>query len=253
MEGDAAGEYGLDTFENLADYVQRGLAEERRLVKMPDKIYRSSASGPDHPIGAPPMFPWPPPLASAQQSLLRSLFSRDSQNSSFADIDDRLTSALDAKGYFEKSYYQVPGGFAVVTRLEQIEADGRSKTVPERWSVDPPRLTNFSLDGYSALFSASSGYYRIIVFIVTNVPFAQSDKRFSQQEASAWLHSGLNELPESIGLLHYPPDIACTVQIYEFMSTGKKDSAPAFTLQPGRLDAHTHLLQSGLSMAFGIF
>ncbi len=172
------------------------------------------------------------------------LIRRDSQIQTFRDVNRLLTSALDRNGYVEKSYYAVPLGFALVTRLEQIDLDGRSKVPPARWSAGPQTPTNFSLSAYvRALLTANPGYYRLIVLIVTRVPFTQSEREITQSEAALWLRAGLNILPESIGARLYEPDVMCTALIYEF--EGKGSAAPRILL-PSRLDAHTHLANSGL-------
>ena len=71
-----------------------------------------------------------------------------------SDIDVALVEALDATGYYDKAYFSVPDGFALVTRLEQIEANGKSLQPPDRWSVQVKPLREFSLPAYlQALFS----------------------------------------------------------------------------------------------------
>ena len=149
-----------------------------------------------------PKFPWPPPRASATAEIPRRFFSSESgELLRLRDVKRALQAALESCGYFEKSYYSVPSGFAMVTRLEQINHDGTSKKPPDRWAVEVQRLRKFSLKAYlKALFSANPGYYRIIVFAVTT-PFYQTEEIVSRKEAMEWLWSGLNELPDSIGQL----------------------------------------------------
>ena len=201
--------------------------------------------------GGIPQFPWPPPVASATQVVPRNLLT-GSRVKILKDVDELLTSALNINGYVEKSYYAVPQGFAIVTRIEQIELDGRSKTRPARWSTDPSPLTEFSISAYiRALFTANPGYYRIIVFVVTNVPFTQSDRQLSRSEGIAWLRAGLNILPESIGAEGYTPDVICTALIYEFEQRGGQGSVSTRILLPSRLDAQTHLNKSGLLRSLG--
>jgi hypothetical protein len=158
-------------------------------------------------------------------------------------------SALTVTGYVERSYYAVPEGFALVTRLEQINADGTPKMQPQRWSVEAPRLASFSLSGYlSALFQAAPGYYRLIVFIVTPVPFYQVDAQITGATAERWLAGGLNKLPESIAAQPYKNDVICSALIYEFR---REDGQPD-VLVPGLLDGQTHMRQSGITRALGL-
>ena len=91
----------------------------------------------------------------------------------------------------------------MVTRLEQYEEDGTSKVPPDRWSVDVLPLRTFSLSDYiRALFQANPGYYRIIIFVVTPVPFVESSATVSRDEAMEWLRTGLNKLPASLNTSH---------------------------------------------------
>jgi hypothetical protein len=161
------------------------------------------------------------------------------------DDDQRLTAALDANGYFESSYYAVPDGFALVTKMEQIRADGAPESDPARWSLAAPRLTEFSLSGYlRALFAAHPGHYRVIAFIVTPHAFRQSETRPTAEEAAAWLGGGLDRLPAPLGALELGPDSACTALIYEFVRPTESDE-PRFQ-NPGSLPGRIHLQKSGL-------
>jgi len=191
-----------------------------------------------------PQFPWPPPSASAREVLPRTLF----HGSHLVDIDRTLSNALHKNGYAETSYYAVPSGFALVTRLEQIDIDGRSKSPPGRWSVDAlARMSSFSLKGYiNALFIADPGRYRVIVFVVTDVPFRESDTQISKEEALGWLRDGWNVLPSIIGERPFTADVNCTALIYEFEKKGNSTRI----LLPSGLGAHAHLIQSGILGAF---
>jgi len=159
-----------------------------------------------------------------------------------------LQGALLSCGYFEKSYYSVPDGFAMATRLEQINRDGTSKEPPDRWAVEIQRLRKFSLKAYLvALFTANPGYYRIIVFIVTPTPFYQARRMVSRQEAMDWLGSGLNELPHSIGQLEYSEEYKCTALIYEYEQPNPGE--PGELKIPSNLQGRTHLVKANLWQA----
>ena len=81
---------------------------------------QSTQSGP--PL---PAFPWPPPKPSTTASLtLGSLRQTTGPNRTFHDVDARISQALTTAGYDEKSYYGVPNGFAIVTRLEHMDVEG---------------------------------------------------------------------------------------------------------------------------------
>ncbi len=192
-----------------------------------------------------PEFPWPPPQASAFVDITNK-FAGLCQNESaiLGDLDSTLCAALGQCEYVEKSYFAVPGGFALVTRLEQINPDGSPKDLPDRWSIQPPTLRVFSLSEYlKALFTANSGYYRIIVFIVTPHAFSQSDQQVSSDEAEDWLVAGLNKLPEPIANLPLTEQYSTTALIYEFKSLASQEAT--INLQ-SRLTGRIHLQKSGI-------
>ncbi len=191
-----------------------------------------------------PQFPWPPPEASTSAILPNEFFHESSGKIVLLRyVDTCLSDALGNADYGDKCYYAVPDGFALVTRLEQINDDGTSKPEPDRWASEMGPLRNFSLSAYlKALFTNKPGLFRIIVFIVTPHPFSQSEAKVSRDEAIEWLHQGLNKLPKSIGKLEYTEEYTCTALIYEFEKKQGKDTAK--TVIPGRLSASTHLVSS---------
>ena len=192
-----------------------------------------------------PEFPWPPPKASASHNIPNNLLLAQAITYTLGDIDEMLIEALLSAGYTDKSYYSVPDGFAIVTKLEQINQDGTPKPVPDRYSQEVRPLTKFNLRGYiSALFSARRGLYRIIVFIVTSHPFSQEDITISRDQAEVWLSSGLNRLPSKIAEIIYTNDYMCTALIYEFEQITPQQEA---TLKdPSMLTVKQHLDKAGI-------
>ena len=217
-------------------------------------------------------FPWPPPEASAAIEIplrgametwrrqhyfpprpanapvflnpekLAAFFTADSPLLTHAD--HALRYILSSAGYVETSYHQIPDGFALVTHLERIEADGRPKE-PGRWDVDASDTGPFSLAAYlRALFTAPAGHYRIRVFAVTPAPLKQSGGSVSSATAQGWLRHGRSYLPDSVGNRVFGWDYHCTVLIYEF----ERDSAnsTAALKYPG-LSAMSHLTGAGLA------
>ena len=144
----------------------------------------------------------------------------------------------------------MPGGIGIVTRLERIYRDGRSYEPSGRWQVEDTYLQTLSLTSYlRALFTASEGYYRVVVFTVTNIPFGSGERSMTSVEANTLLARGFNTLPENVAAEVLPASYACTCLIYEFQRDQGKSPVQ---LLPGRLDAKTHLAASGLWVAFGL-
>ena len=195
-----------------------------------------------------PSFPWPPPTASASAVLPRDMVSGGRAELRLIDVAERLERAFDAAGYVERSYYAAPGGFALVSRLEQVAADGTPKDGASRWSVRIQPRPIFSLASYlQALLTSNPGRYRIVVFIVSSTPFSQSDARVSLDTARDWLPGGLNRLPPSIGILELTPEFSATALIYEFEQRSS-DADVAF-VDPSSLPGKSHLEKARLWQA----
>jgi hypothetical protein len=92
---------------------------------------------------------------------------------------------------------------------------------------------------------APPGYYRVIVFIITPHPFVQSDAKVTAEQATQWLGSGADRLPESIGALDFSREgYACTALVYEFKRRTESDKP--MILDPGNIPGRIHLLKAGL-------
>lgn len=191
-----------------------------------------------------PEFPWPPPAASAQYVIPKGILPRPDEDLHYlGDVDSRLTDAINACGYSERYYYAVPEGFALVTRLEQINEDGTSKAPPERWAPDLEPLHTFSLKAYlKALFMANPGLFRVFVFVVTPLPFGHSGAGISKDEIDEWTKCGLNTLPPEIGHRPFTADCRCTVLVYEFEQS--EPGAEATQNLPSSMDGRTHLYKA---------
>ena len=91
---------------------------------------------PPDPIVGPqpiPAFPWPPPRASTMMNIEDAALRVAGDSTTLGQVDAELRAALNDAGYVDKSYFAVPDGFALVTRLEQIDDDG---DVPATASAD---------------------------------------------------------------------------------------------------------------------
>ena len=111
-------------------------------------------------------------------------------------------------------------------------------------------LEDRSIKSYvKALFGASEGYYRVIIFVVTDIPFGSSEPSMTPAKADTLVARGFDKLPEEVYKQSLPHNFACTALIYEFVREQGKDPTP---LNPSRLPAKTHLVASGFWTALGI-
>jgi hypothetical protein len=191
-----------------------------------------------------PIFPWPPPRASARTKIPLDIDERSSAK--LQDVARVLEGAFQSAGYGDSSYFAIPEGFAMVSRLEQINADGTPKGDPDRWSTRVRPFTKFTLSAYvRALFVATPGHFRVVVFVVTPVPFNQSNRTVASTEATAWLMEGLDALPSSIGNVKVTVETKLTALIYEFVRQTLDD--PVDLQLPSALLGATHLQRSKLA------
>ena len=127
-----------------------------------------AAKGPTAAPSAPlPSFPWPPPKPSTTVQIPSDAF-KSTRN--FGQLTALLNKALLDSGYSEIRYWDVPGGIAEVMHLERTYPDGRPAIAAQRWVVNSSPLRPLSISDYvQALFSNDPGYYRVVVFVITNV------------------------------------------------------------------------------------
>lgn len=212
----------------------------------------------DHPDGHDPfsslrVFPLPAPPASAQMVIPDTYLvspPTHGQKTSLDMVADRITFALDDAGYSDHVYLPVDGGFALLTRVEKINADGTSVPSPKRFgipSADQPDDWTFSFSGYLAkLLTADVGYYRVIVFVVTQRQITQTATPVGPKEFSQWFMAGTDSLPPSYGAREYDTVAGyhCTALIYEFQKSAAVP-APHFVLTSA-VAAVDHLKGAGV-------
>jgi len=230
-----------------SDFDGRPIPELRILVPPRKPITGLIAVGPHQKEIALPNFPWPPPAPSEKMDLPRTKFAAAlGAKPMLSDVSFLLDGALMDADYTEFAYFRAPGGFALVARLEQIEADG-TPVKGQRFLPPNGDSTGFSLASYVAqLFVAPEGFYRLIVFVVSDQPFVASAPAPSVSAAEAWLRQGADRLPPSYYSLPFTSAHRVSALVYEFRKSGKTDVS---TLSPGRLDARTHLVKAGLYAA----
>lgn len=209
--------------------------------RAPDDTVRTQETWINTPL---PPFPWPPPPASAETMIPHNwLPTRGAAQ--LADIADRLTLVLNTAKYPRWSYSSAPNGFALVCHMEQIKSDGTPSPEPARWSTDLPWVANMTLlEFIEAMVHAEPGYYRVIVFIVTNQPWSRTGETLTGEIAEQWLAEGFNWLPDSIGKLIYGHDYRTTALVYEFKKVSQ-DANLTF-LKFSLISADDHLKKAGI-------
>lgn len=185
-------------------------------------------------------FPWPPPQASTETILNNKYFKKAATLNQVKTI---LDTALYLAGYKDKSYYLVPNGFVIVTRIEQIKPDGFPLSGINRWSTKTNQDYLSFIEKFNAEFNLIPGYFRVFAFIVTDKSFFNNSSPISREAATKWSNGGYNKLPDFMGDLKFSKNYNCTVLIYEY----QQPQVDAATLmQPSSVAAEDHLVNSGV-------
>jgi hypothetical protein len=153
----------------LLDHQIRGTLREH-IERLLEKLYTDPPLGPGMGLQAPaniPKLPWPPPAGYSALALPRSLLALNLE-ATFGDVHEMLVKALrNATSGFTQGLFTIPGGFALVARMERVRADGTPLPEPARWMTEgAPKLSLIELLG--DLFFERPGYFRVIVFAVTH-------------------------------------------------------------------------------------
>ncbi len=189
-----------------------------------------------------PPFPWPPPKASATLVIDNELMTDENKEETYlGDINRKLVDALNKNGYFERYYFSVPEGFAIVTRIERYNEDGTIVNQENRWNaefINNPKEFSFK-NILKLLFTANPGYYRFIAFIVTSTTITQDTKTMEYEDWQEWMQTGGLWLPNSIAKKIYTEDYRCTALIYEY-ERYKNEEVKTYKT-PGRLNGWQHL------------
>lgn len=208
-------------------------------VPPPSSVTRPNPDLPSATNPSIPAFPWPPPRPSADYHV-GNRWVVDGPNSRLSDVAARIEAALQIAEFSSWRYWSVPHGFALVTQFEQIASDGTPKRGKDRFLTTPPSPAAMTfLEFVAALAIAPPGRYRIIVFVVTDVPFSQAQAPAAETEARRWLARGLFQLPAAIGELRYDDRYRTTALVYEYVrNPGDVDLKP---LAESGATGRTHL------------
>jgi len=202
--------------------------------------YRVAAGAGGVPL---PSFPWPAPEPTDWVDL-----------SSFAaahnqmQVNDALVRALQAAGYGQRwSYYAIPNGFALVARIEHLNAD--ASPAAERFGLsESERRAPGLIGAVWGAFFPRVGYYRQVVFLVTNRSWRSSDAaELTAERAEQILRNGADSLPAEFQNRPFGADYRVTALIYEFIKREGEVRTRASDPNSRRNPALVHLDKAEIS------
>ncbi len=188
-------------------------------------------------------FYWPPLFPSAFRDITAELERSAGRPRTLGDAGIELQQLLQKSGYAGSTFCRVPLGFALVTRIERINADGSPRNA-DRWelatALRPFRGSNL-LEYLGTLEDRGSGLYRVLVFVVTSWDlWANSDEHSGGSSDNGWA-----DLPSAIASTPWTDAFRCTVLVYEFkVIAGSPPKADLVT--DGLLSGEDHLRRAGI-------
>ncbi len=195
-----------------------------------------------------PPFPWPDPPRPSVTAIVPPylLFGSGARGETLPAVAARLDGAIARAGYLQPKYLGAGcNGFAIVLDLEHIESDG-TRARGAAGFAPPGQEEGFSLAGYVArLFHAPPGYYRQIVFVVSDERMRQTAAPPTEAQLREIAREGRSALPAGFATVRYTAGHVVLALIYEFRK-GPRDGDAEVIAPEGRLGAGVHLKKSQL-------
>lgn len=188
--------------------------------------------------------PWPLPQATS----LVELTSKYQNAKTLGEINQRVKGVISRSGYADKpiNYFATPGGFALVTHIEQVQCDGNPAPEENRWTVPQLSPSVGFIDDVLAFFKfADPAYYRMFIFVVTD----DCTNKIGLTEDTDWIDTGSNKLPESIAQRSFTSNHCCRLYMYQFKKSWGSATAKQISSSSGEsctTEALTHIKKTNL-------
>jgi len=190
-----------------------------------------------------PQFPWPPPKWTSRYMLADGLVT-SGRPEPLGALFDRVVSALRRAVVEEWSSYAIgDDGFAVVSRLESIDDEGKPRPGAQRWATGAWDGIDTLRKYLSALFKARPGRYRVIAFVVTARAVGSGSEEPDPASMNRLLREGSTALPDILRS-RTVTFVRCEALIYEFFQASEDDQIRL--VESSRLRPTQHLSGAGL-------
>lgn len=187
----------------------------------------------------PQFIPEPPPLPSSFYTF-QSIQSNDTV--SLENLHSVIIEALQYGGYYQKTYFNLVDGIAILTPIEQI--DHKGEVIPNnRWtqSIAVPQIVTIG-DYFRSLLFPNVGRYRTFLFWISRDPLTFSETEMGQYNFNALISEGT---PDGIRLIQSKEKklgYNCSILIYEFIK--KENEKDGILTIDKVIDPIQHLTQS---------
>jgi hypothetical protein len=193
-------------------------------------------------------FPWPNAPEPSVSALIPPylLFTSGRAGMTLMDVARRLEGSITGAGYLEPRYLGAGcNGFAIMLDLEHIEADGTRKRGVAGFTPSSQE-PDFNLADYvKRLFYAPPGYYRQIVFVVSEEGMAATIAQPTEGQLRAIAKDGTSALPPSFAAVPYTWKHKVVALVFEYQKGSRNGDARQIP-PTGRLGATVHLKKAKL-------
>lgn len=122
------------------------------------------------PVAEEGVFSFPPPRATDYIPIDAERLMNPAGQTDFYFVADQISAALKRGGYAGNDYKFFRNGeseFAIVTKMERVDGNGRPLDGPDRWEEGLPTAKGPG-EYFQFLFGGKTVYYRVFAFIVTD-------------------------------------------------------------------------------------
>ena len=137
----------------------------------------------------------------------------------WGQVAERIVTILRNARFESWGFYRTPGGFAVVTRVEQLDSQSGMPLAGTARFPSEPRVASTSI--FDALFTIRrpEGFYRVFAFVLTTdvrpgAPVTDEAQMF--RIARRWAVAGAPDLPNELRGEAISADHRLFVLVYEF-------------------------------------
>jgi hypothetical protein len=214
---DASAVARIETDASVGQYAVHALRViEDRLT--PPGVVEATLGRPPEPGSVTPLFPLPPPSFTAFARVPAELLG--TANTELATVHGRLLRAFEYLGFPEPAVFQTPGGFALVTNVERIAADGTPMYGRDRFTAGKVPLAKFAPEEWmKRFFFGDERQFRLTVVVLAPEKLRGPSLTITEDAAREWIQHGGTALPAAVATTRLVA-VSPVVLFYHFAKTG---------------------------------